>query len=139
MYGDELLKRDAGVLRDGPVDGEAYRIGGGEFAFVIHPERLSDVTALAKELSATLAAAGVPVTIGVSVLDGDHTPGALRGQALAAAQEARRRREPIGHYEHLRDELPVITPAKRDALRRLLAERRLTAPTRRSGTSNCGR
>ena len=124
-YGDELLKRVAGTLRFFQPD-HVYRIGGDEFALLLASCDAQTARRQAERLSTALSERGASATIGVSALGADHTRGVLRAQALAALNEARRRREPIGAFEKLRDELTVTTIAKRDRIHRLLREGRLS-------------
>ena len=121
-YGDELLKRVADALRSFQPDRHVYRIGGDEFALLLTGCDAGRARQQAERLSTALSEAGASATIGVSALGADYTRGLLRAQAFAALNEARRRREPIGAFEELRDELTITTAAKRDAIHRLLRE-----------------
>ena len=125
-YGDELLKRVASVLRAQFAGDWAYRVGGDEFAVLLAGCDARQARTVASALSVALTQAGASATIGVSALREDQSEDTLRAEADAALQESKRRREPIGHFEDLREAVTITTAAKRDAVRRLTTEGGLT-------------
>jgi diguanylate cyclase (GGDEF)-like protein len=125
-HGDALLKRVSAVLRESRSGDRAYRIGGDEFALLCPHTDTEGAMALATRLSRTLTDAGVSASIGIATLRDGHSAGGLRGEADAALYEAKRRGTHVEHYQDIQDAVVLTTTDKRDAVRRLIDEGRLT-------------
>jgi diguanylate cyclase (GGDEF)-like protein len=123
--GDELLRRVAGVLRDGRSADRGYRIGGDEFALLLLNTDEQGARILIQRLSRTLTEAEASASIGVAQLRPGLSAEELRAQADAALYEAKRRGgKGFAAYEEIRDKVAITTSAKREAVRRLVEERR---------------
>jgi diguanylate cyclase (GGDEF)-like protein len=123
--GDELLRRVAGVLRDGRSADRGYRIGGDEFALLLPNTDEQGARILIQRLSRTLTEAEASASIGVAQLRPGLSAEELRAQADAALYEAKRRGgKGFAAYEEIRDKVAITTSAKREAVRRLVEERR---------------
>jgi diguanylate cyclase (GGDEF)-like protein len=123
--GDELLRRVAGVLRDGRSADRGYRIGGDEFALILPNTDKQGAQILIQRLSRTLTEAEASASIGVAQMRPGLSAEELRGEADAALYEAKRRGgKGFAAYEEIRDKVAITTTAKREAVRRLVEERR---------------
>jgi len=122
-HGDALLRRVAGVLRDGRVGDRGYRIGGDEFAMLLPDADEGGARMLALRLSRALTACEAVVSIGVSTLRSGQCPEDLLCQAHAALREAQHRGQGgVVHFDEIREHVRVPTSAKNDAVRLLLDE-----------------
>jgi diguanylate cyclase (GGDEF)-like protein len=122
QHGDELLRRVAGELAIGGAAARAFRTGGDEFALILPAHSEDDAAVAAARVQAALAAGGVGVSAGVSATRPEmRDERLLRREADAALYEAKRRglREPVAFAE-VREDIAICTPAKADALLRLL-------------------
>lgn len=127
LHGDAILKRVAVVLGEGRAGDRAYRVGGDEFAVLLSHTDAGGARLLGKQLLRRLGEAKLDVTIGVSATRPGQPTDLLRAEADAALYEAKRHGgNQIAHFDDIRDEVSVISPDKRAAVRRLLDERRLT-------------
>jgi diguanylate cyclase (GGDEF)-like protein len=125
--GDALLRRVATVLRDGRAADRAYRIGGDEFALLMPNTDQQGARILVRRLSRTLGEADAAASIGVATMRAEHSAEELRAEADAALYEAKRRGgKGFVDFEEIRDRVSVTTSSKREAVRSLVEERRLT-------------
>jgi diguanylate cyclase (GGDEF)-like protein len=126
-YGDSVLKRVAQVLLEARPGDRAYRIGGDEFALLLAHTDAGGGRVLARRLSRRFAQAGLEVSVGVSALRRGQQPETLRAEADAALYESKRQGGGGAvHFEDIRERVAVTTPEKKEAVRRLIEERRLT-------------
>ncbi len=126
-YGDSVIKRVAHVLQEARPGDRAYRIGGDEFALLLTRTDAAGGRVLARRLSRQLAKAGVEVSVGVSGLRPGLQAETLRAEADAALYEAKRQGGGRAvHFDDIRERVVVTTPEKKEAVRRLIEEQRLT-------------
>ena len=125
--GDAVLRRVATVLADTRPGDRAYRVGGDEFALLLAHTDADGARTLARRLHRNLAQAGLKVSMGVSAVRPGLSADTLRAEADTALYEAKRGGgdRPV-LYEDVRDRVTVTTAEKREAVRRLIEERRLT-------------
>jgi diguanylate cyclase (GGDEF)-like protein len=125
--GDAILKRVADVLREARPGDRPYRIGGDEFALLLAHTDADGSRVLARRLSQDLAETGIEVSIGVSVLRAGQQADTLREEADAALYEAKRQGgSRDAHFDDIRERVFVTTSEKKEAVRRLSEEGRLT-------------
>jgi diguanylate cyclase (GGDEF)-like protein len=126
-HGDVVLRRVAEVLREVRPGDRPYRIGGDEFALLLAHTETEGARVLAARLSRSLADAGIEVSIGVSGLRSGMQADTLRAEADGALYEAKRQGgDRAVHFEDIRGRVVVTTAEKKEAVRRLLEEGRLT-------------
>jgi diguanylate cyclase (GGDEF)-like protein len=125
-YGDSVLKRVAQVLSEARPGDRAYRIGGDEFALLLAHTDAGGGRVLAQRLSHRFAKAGLEVSIGVSALRRGQRSETLRAEADAALYESKRQGGGAIQFEDIRERVVVTTSEKKEAVRRLIEERRLT-------------
>ena len=126
-YGDALLAKVAGVLRDSRSGDRAYRIGGDEFAALFAHTDTAGVRVLAQRLQRNLRQAGIKASVGASALRPGQPADALRAEAHAALYEAKRQGgDEVAHFDDIRAETSVVGTTKRAAVRRLIDEGNLT-------------
>jgi diguanylate cyclase (GGDEF)-like protein len=122
-HGDSVLRVLAGVLRSGRPGDRPYRIGGDEFALLVGHTDAAGAHALVRRLCRNFAELGFDVSLGVSSLRAGLAADTLRAEADTALYEAKRRGGSRAvHFEEIREQVVVTTPAKKEALRRLLEE-----------------
>jgi len=127
LQGDVILKRVAGVLRDARPGDRPYRIGGDEFALLLARTDAEGARILARRLSRDLAYAGIEVSIGMSGLRSKLYADTLRAEADSALYEAKRQGGGRAtYYEDIRERVVITTSEKKEAVRRLIDEGRLT-------------
>jgi diguanylate cyclase (GGDEF)-like protein len=125
-HGDSVLRVLAGVLRSGRPGDRPYRIGGDEFALLLGHTDGEGAHALVRRLSRNFAELGLDVSLGVSSLRAGLAADTLRAESDTALYEAKRRGGSRAvHFEEIREQVVVTTPAKKEALRRLLEDGRL--------------
>jgi diguanylate cyclase (GGDEF)-like protein len=125
--GDAILKRVGAVLHDGRAGDSPYRIGGDEFALLLAHTDAEGARTVVRRLSRTLAEAGIEVSIGISGLRPGLPADTLRAEADAALYEAKRREgSHITSFEEIRARVVVTTSERKEAVRRLIDEGRLT-------------
>jgi diguanylate cyclase (GGDEF)-like protein len=125
-HGDAILRRVAGVLREGRPGDRAFRVGGDEFAVLLPHTDADGVRVLAKRLLRNLDEAQLEVSIGVSASRPGHPSDLLRAEADAALHDAKRHGgHQIAHFDDIRDQVAVIGADKRAAVRRLVDEGRV--------------
>lgn len=125
--GDAVLKLVAAVLREARPGDRPYRIGGDEFALLLAHTDAEGARILSRRLSHALRDAGVEVSIGASALRAGLQADTLHAEADAALYEAKRQGgSRDAHFEDIRERVFVTTAAKKEAVRRLIDERRLT-------------
>jgi diguanylate cyclase (GGDEF)-like protein len=126
-HGDAVLKRVAEVLRGTRPGDRPYRIGGDEFALLLSHADVAGARTLVARLGRELAEATVEVSMGVSVLRSGMPADMLRAEADGALYEAKRQgANRAVHFEDVRERVVVTTSEKREAVRRLIEEGRLT-------------
>jgi diguanylate cyclase (GGDEF)-like protein len=126
-HGDAVLKRVTGVLRDARAGDRPYRIGGDEFALLLAHTDAAGARTLAHRLSRRFHEAGLQVSIGVSAARAGQHADSLRGEADAALYEAKRRggNQSIS-FDEIRGHIAITTTTKKDAVRALIDDARLT-------------
>jgi diguanylate cyclase (GGDEF)-like protein len=125
--GDRILTRVADALRGARPGDRAYRIGGDEFALLLAHTSADGARILARRLSRDLTDAGIEVSIGVSALRPGLQADTLRAEADSALYEAKRQGgNRAAHFEDIRERVVVTTSEKKEAVRRLIDEGRLT-------------
>ncbi len=125
--GDTLLRRVATVLRDGRAADRVYRIGGDEFALLMPNTDEQGARILVRRLSRTLGEADAAASIGVATMRTGYSAEELRAEADAALYEAKRRGgNGFVSFVEICDHVSVTTTSKREAVRGLVEERRLT-------------
>ena len=126
-HGDAVLKRVAGVLRGTRPGDQPYRIGGDEFALLLSRADVEGARTLVARLARDFADAAVEVSMGVSVLRPGTTADTTRAEADSALYEAKRQGgNRAAHFEDVRERVVVTTSEKKEAVRRLIDEGRLT-------------
>ncbi len=126
-HGDTVLGRVAGVLRGGRPGDRPYRVGGDEFALLLSHADVEGARTLVARLGRQLADVAVEASMGVSVLRPGTTAEAMRAEADSALYEAKRQgANRAVHFEDVRERIVVTTSEKREAVRRLVDEGRLT-------------
>jgi diguanylate cyclase (GGDEF)-like protein len=126
-HGDAVLERVAEVLRQTRPGDRPYRMGGDEFALLLSHTDASGARTLVRRLARNLTDAAVEASIGVSVLRPGTTAETLRAEADSALYEAKRRGgNCAAYFDDMRDRVTVTTSEKKDAVRRLIEEARLT-------------
>jgi diguanylate cyclase (GGDEF)-like protein len=140
-HGDAVLRRVAEVLREARPGDRPYRIGGDEFALLMAHTDSGGARTLARRLSRSFGDAGIEVSIGVSAIRpgglespaaGRESPAAgradtLRAEADAALYEAKRQGgNRSAHFDDIRERVVVTTSAKKEAVRALIEEGRIT-------------
>ncbi|HWB21390.1 MAG TPA: EAL domain-containing protein [Gaiellaceae bacterium] len=126
-HGDHILKRVAGVLRDGRPSDRAYRIGGDEFAVLLPQTDAEGARVLAQRLTTGMTEAGIQVSLGLSTLRPGQSADALRAEADAALYEVKRRGGGrIVHFDEIRDRVTITGSDRRQAVRRLIEEGGMT-------------
>jgi diguanylate cyclase (GGDEF)-like protein len=125
--GDAVLKRVGAVLHDARAGDSPYRIGGDEFALLLAHVDAEGARIVVRRLSRALAEAGIEVSIGISGLRPGLQADTLRAEADAALYEAKRREgSHITSFEEIRARVVVTTSQRKEAVRRLIDEGRLT-------------
>jgi diguanylate cyclase (GGDEF)-like protein len=126
-HGDAVLKRVAEVLRGTRPGDRPYRVGGDEFALLLSHADVEGARTLVARLGRELADAAVEASLGVSVLRPGMTADTMRAEADSALYEAKRQGgNRAAHFEDIRGQVVVTTSEKREAVRRLIDEGRLT-------------
>jgi len=126
-HGDAVLKRVAAVLHESRPGDRPYRIGGDEFALLLAHTDSGGARTLARRLSRSFAGAGIEASVGVSALRPGQQADTLRAEADAALYEAKRQGgNRSEHFDDIRERVVVTTSEKKEAVRRLIAEGRLT-------------
>jgi len=127
QQGDAILKRVAAVLREARPGDRPYRIGGDEFALLLAHTDAEGARVLSRRLSHDLTDAGIEVSIGSSALRPGVQADNLRAEADAALYEAKRQGgNRDAHFDDIRERVFVTTSEKKEAVRRLIDEGRLT-------------
>ena len=126
-HGDAVLKRVAEVLRSTRPGDRPYRTGGNEFALMLAHTDARGVQVLARRLNRVLTEAGISVSIGLSSLRPGSPADTLSAEADAAMYDAKRQGgDRSAHFDDIRDRVFVTTAEKKEAVRRLIDEGRLT-------------
>jgi diguanylate cyclase (GGDEF)-like protein len=127
-HGDAVLKRVASVLRGARPGDRPYRVGGDEFALLLSHADVEGARTLVARLGRELADATVEVSMGVGVLRPGMTADTMRAEADGALYEAKRQgANRAVHFEDVRERIIVTTSEKREAVRRLIEEGRLSS------------
>lgn len=125
--GDALLRRVAAILRDGRAADRAFRIGGDEFALLMPNTDEPGAQILIRRLCRALREADVSASIGLATLRAGYSAEELRAEGDAALYEAKRRGGAgFTSFEEIRDHVSVTSAGKREAVRGLIADRRLS-------------
>jgi diguanylate cyclase (GGDEF)-like protein len=125
--GDELLRRVAAVLRDGRAADRSYRIGGDEFALLMPGTDEPGAQIVVRRLVRVLAESSASASIGIATLRAGHSAEELRAEADAALYDAKSRGgKGFVSFDEIRDHVSVTTTSKREAVRALVTEKRLT-------------
>lgn len=125
--GDALLRRVAAVLRDGRAADRPYRIGGDEFALLMPNTDEQGAQILVRRLSRTLGEADAAASVGVATVRAGHSAEELRAEADAALYEAKHRGgKGFVSFDEIRERVSVTTTSKREAVRSLVDDGRLT-------------
>ncbi len=126
-HGDAVLKRVAEVLREARPGDRPYRMGGDEFALLLAHTDADGARTLARRLSRGFIDAGIEVSVGVSALRPGQQADTLRAEADAALYEAKRQGgHRSAHFDDIRERVVVTTSEKKEAVRALIDEGRLT-------------
>jgi diguanylate cyclase (GGDEF)-like protein len=126
-HGDAVLKRVAAVLREARPGDRPYRTGGDEFALLLAHTDADGARTLSRRLSRSFTDAGIEASVGVSALHPGQRADTLRAEADAALYEAKRQGgNRSAHFDDIRERVVVITSEKKEAVRGLIDERRLT-------------
>jgi diguanylate cyclase (GGDEF)-like protein len=126
-HGDAVLCRVADVLREVRPGDRPYRIGGDEFALMLAHTDAEGARVLAARLIRGLADAGLEASIGVSGLRPGLRADTLRAEADGALYEAKRQGgDRAVHFDDIRERVVVTTAERKEAVRRLVEEGRLT-------------
>ena len=133
-HGDAVLRRVAEVLREARPGDRPYRTGGDEFALLLAHTDADGAGTLARRLSRSFVDAGIEASIGVSALRpgrlGSPAAGGadtLRAEADAALYEAKRQGgNRSAHFDDISERVVVTTSEKKQAVRGLIDEGRLT-------------
>jgi predicted signal transduction protein with EAL and GGDEF domain len=125
-HGDAVLMAVAKILREARPGDRPYRVGGDEFALLLAHTDSDGARTLARRLSRSFKEAGIEVSIGVSATRPGLQADTLRGEADAALYEAKRQGGGQSeHFEDIRGRVAVTSTEQKEAVRALLAERRL--------------
>jgi diguanylate cyclase (GGDEF)-like protein len=126
-HGDAVLKRVAKVLRGTRPGDRPYRTGGDEFALLLSHADIDGTRTLAARLSRDLTEAAVVVSMGVGVLRPGTSAETMRAEADGALYEAKRQGgNRVTYFEDVGERVVVTTSEKKEAVRRLIDEGRLT-------------
>jgi diguanylate cyclase (GGDEF)-like protein len=126
-HGDAILKRVSAVLHDVRPGDRPYRIGGDEFALLFAHADAEGAKILARRLCRNLADVGIKVSVGLSALRAGEQGETLRAEADAALYETKRHGgNGSAHFDDMGEQLAVGTSEKKEAVRRLIEEGRLT-------------
>ncbi len=125
--GDGTLKHVAAILREARAGDRPYRIGGDEFALLLAHTDADGARTIVARLCRKLADAGVKVSVGVSGLRPGLQADTLRAEADAALYEAKRHGgNGSAYFKDLGEHLAVLSTEKKEAVRRLIEEGRLS-------------
>jgi diguanylate cyclase (GGDEF)-like protein len=128
-HGDQVLTRLGKLLRTCRAQDRPFRIGGDEFALLMpHTTAMQAAVALERlRLQAQADLFGATLSIGIAELLAEDTNDSLREQADAALYEAKRRgRNTVVTFDVIKAHTSIVSGRKITAVRRLLAERRLS-------------
>jgi diguanylate cyclase (GGDEF)-like protein len=129
-HGDGVLAGLANLLRGGRAADRAFRLSGDDFALLLPQMTQAEAAAAAERLrhEAQRHLGGVTISIGVAALAaGQDDADLLAAEATAALQEAKRRgRNTVVAYEEVQSSVALTSSAQAQAVRRLLAERRMS-------------
>lgn len=125
--GDVLLRRVAAVLSNGRAADRAYRIGGDEFALLMPGTDEPGAQIVVRRLVRVLGESDAAASVGIATMRAGHSAEELRAEADAGLYEAKHRGgKGFVSFEEIRDRVSVPTTGKREAVRDLVSEERLT-------------
>jgi len=126
-HGDAVLRRVAEVLRESRPGDRSFRTGGDEFALLLAHTDAEGARTLARRLIRNLSDAGIEVSVGVSSLRPGQLADTLRDEADAALYESKRQGgNRATHFDDIREQVVVTSADKKEAVRRLIDEGRLS-------------
>jgi diguanylate cyclase (GGDEF)-like protein len=126
-HGDAVLKRVASELRRGRPGDRAFRIGGDEFAVILTDTDDDGARELAQRMREHLAANGIAISIGLSPFRRGLRADTLCAEADSALYEAKRQGgDQAVHVADIYEGVRVTSSEKKEAVRRLIEERRIT-------------
>jgi diguanylate cyclase (GGDEF)-like protein len=127
--GDEILLGIATSLREANLSDALFHLSADDFAVIVPRTALSEATSALERLREDVQRRlfGVTLSIGIASTGSDElTIELLQVQATTALQEAKRRgRNRILTFEAIQGSVSIVSPAKIQAMRRLLSERKL--------------
>jgi diguanylate cyclase (GGDEF)-like protein len=125
--GDALLGRVAEVLRDHRPGDRVYRNGGDEFAALLARTDSAGALVFVRRLHRAMSDADVRISIGVSAQRPGQQADSLRAEAEAALSEAKRRGgDRYTLFDDIRATAMLTTLDQKEAVRKLIEERRVT-------------
>jgi diguanylate cyclase (GGDEF)-like protein len=129
-HGDWVLVELARHLRAGRVEDPAFRLGGDEFALILPYTDRNDAARRLERIRLAVGASlnGATLSVGITELTEDlEDAETLREQADAALYDAKRRgRNRTVAFEDIRAHAAIVSPAKIQAVRNLLADGQIT-------------
>jgi diguanylate cyclase (GGDEF)-like protein len=129
-HGDRVLVELARHLRAGRVEDPAFRLGGDEFAVILPYTDRANAALRLERMRSTVGASlsGATLSIGITELTEElEDAETLREQADAALYEAKRRgRNRSVTFEDIKGHSAIVSPAKIQAVRNLLADGLIT-------------
>ncbi len=127
--GDEILRTLASLLREVNHTASLFRLGADDFAMILPRTSLAEATYTLERLCEDVRHRlfGVTLCIGMTCTCSDElTLEALQAQAAMSLQEAKRQgRNRVVTFEAIEGDASFVPLAKRQAVRRLLSERKL--------------
>lgn len=128
--GDEVLLTFATLLREAHLSESLFRLSGDDFALIMPQTVLTVATIVLERFREDVERhpLGVTVSIGMAITTSDQlTRELLHAHASAALQEAKRRgRNRVLTFEEVKGNVSIVSTTKIQALRRLLAEGKMT-------------
>jgi diguanylate cyclase (GGDEF)-like protein len=129
-HGDHVLSELARHLRSGRAEDHAFRLGGDEFALLLPYAGRTEAASRLERIRLVVEAGlgGATLSIGITELTEElEDAETLREQADAALYEAKRRgRNRTVAFEDIRAHAAIVSPAKIQAVRNLIADRQIT-------------
>ena len=128
--GDEILRNLASLLRETHLSDALFRLSADDFAVIVPRTAVEEATLALQRLCEDVRRRLFDVTVSIGVThtgSGEFTLELVQSQAALALQEAKRQgRNRVVTFEAIEGDASYVPLAKRQAVRRLLSERRLT-------------